>query len=421
MSDLHTAVVAARGDLHAPLGHQAMGAILLAARRWRGYERRLFGARAPHWFQDTIGSINWLKPLKYIPTFAAILFVPAHFFRRAPRLRFGRSGPFMRPLAFFWGSIALLAVSGTIDVYNRDLSLDLSFADWIDGYVRQRGAGLAFLLWITSPVWLAILSLVLFPFAWWLYMGDWLDTNPTLCLVALAPSTYLAIVWRKLFWNSLYFAVYLLPVVPAIASVAPALTAVRGASFVDKAMMLMPLVWIVVRPYVAMLKASVDVPTRIMLAAEIENVASRARAVAWRQSDASVNVLGRQLNATLKAFRLAELDLKRRHQERLFEYCALRARLFTEVNIGDLEYALRVGRMTAWAQAELASVIVIARRLTTPVPAYAIDDLVRSSPQRTLTGMVRGTHPGLTVDRRWVIYGGVLALAALVSAYCQPS
>ncbi|HMJ81640.1 MAG TPA: hypothetical protein VK504_00645 [Vicinamibacterales bacterium] len=349
------------------MNHKIMGLILRAMRVAHHLERRFFKARTPHWFRDTVGLLSYFKPLKYLPTFAAILLVPSHFFRRVPRILAGASTPYMTPIGFFSGSIALSLVAGLLDV-DRMVWLIV-----VEEFLATHGtppafpAGpyLAVLLWISSPVWLAIMSLLLFIPLGVAHGLGYTEKIPDLCVVPLAPSTYREMVWQRLFWNSLYFGVYFLPILPvfvvgvlsAVNTPAVGLYRIGPVRLWQMAATLGGVAWIVVRPYVSMLRASVRMPTRLMLAVDVEEVAAKARSLSRFPSEDSANKLQRQFAATRRALRIDEFDLRRENPTTRSAYRRERAEALWRVPVVEIETVIASGKLPTEARNKLATVV----------------------------------------------------------------
>jgi hypothetical protein len=256
-----------------PEGNIAL-AIFLVLRRIRSIRRRVFGKDTPHWAVDVLDKLldklpSWVNVLRLIPTVWAILFFPAHFFRRVPQYLgphpSGYQSPYCTPLNL---GFALLFLTFSADQF---LYKHLGYGDM---------TRIAFAIFcVLLPLLLAVFSIlfwcILAPFRIAL-QNTGLYINSAHCLIVVDPTVYRRIRPSDRCWGFVYYYGYALSV-PQIAFLFGATVVflsfartdvpdVGQSGYAQYLLLALALLldWVFVAPYCELVRAVVRYPTKRM-------------------------------------------------------------------------------------------------------------------------------------------------------------
>lgn len=249
-------------------------------REIRSVRRRIFGDEIPHWVVDLSPDfLKHLNVLQLLPTIWAILFFPAHFFFRVPRI-VHHPAPYRTPIGFFRHLIVL-----TVAVW-----LFLWLNPWFDhGPDIAQAALLAASL--ALPVLLPVIGVAFWclcaPLGFVLrYSGFYINSAHFLTLVDFR--VYRDLRWSRRSWGLIYFLGYALTV-PQIAFLVagavmylafdrtgvPAANPVASPEYLMLGLVLL-LDWVFIVPYCELLRVLGEFPTRRMLRSDVQRLAAAA-------------------------------------------------------------------------------------------------------------------------------------------------
>jgi hypothetical protein len=264
-----------------PEGNLAL-VIFFVLRRIGSVRRRVLGKDAPHWAVDVLAKLldelpSWVNVLRLIPTLWAILFFPAHFFRRVPQYLgvhpSGYQSPYCTPFGL---GFAIVGLTFGADQF---LYKHLGFGDL---------KCIAFAIFcILLPLPLAMFSVlfwcILAPFRFVLRNAG-LYINSAHCLIVVDPAGYRRIHPSDRLWGFVYYYGYAISV-PQIAFLFGAAVVflsfartdvpdVAQSGYAQYLLLALALLldWVFVAPYCELVRAAVRYPTKRMHQSDIQRL-----------------------------------------------------------------------------------------------------------------------------------------------------
>jgi hypothetical protein len=281
---------------------------------WAKLWRKRPGSKPPHWAKDLLDLVDLVN---LVPTFFVMALAPGHFFRRTKQIRECGSSVYKTPIKFVISAVPFIA--GLVGwLYEAGLAGSMSFAfrATLWGFVhvnccdqRFLDVAMAFrylrehlyllhlndvqiiaLVLLGIPVWIALVSgfvalTLVFPYG---LVGA--AKSLASFLIPLDPKSYLRLRLNDYIWNTVYFAVYFTIAFPFCLLTLYGLY--HEALFPTLRLMKFGLLnlWlsatsvafvasVLIGPYNELLKASVIVPTPLMLQMRLSQIAKLLQTV----------------------------------------------------------------------------------------------------------------------------------------------
>ena len=316
----------------------------------------------PHWAKDLYGIISYVNFVELLPTVAAIILAPRHFFRRLSLVLADKRRMYQTPVKFFVNFASLfLAV---FYLRHGDLSgaLQQATAVWymplLIPLTPVLMAGLAIVCWCLYQLPRLVPSETRFP-----------HPNPYPLLLVLSPVAYWHLDPRRFAWGLFYMSVYFVAawqlaqvIIGAdfLATVALVQQLGDGHLVVKAVVLIMAIVlatsivhWLVFRPYGEMFRTSLRRPTRTVFEADVYDIENEVSEFLARAEHGDLTsdefaalgeILAEQLAIVSKTCRVQDHDCRLTEQAqqqrariyaRGFQQAELRRTVATAVNLPD--------------------------------------------------------------------------------------
>ena len=291
----------------------ALKRLLILDRRVRRIKTRVTSWSDTHWIDDTLALIAYVDFSKTLLILTIALLAPRHFFRSIPQHLVRRPTWFKTPIAFCTSSAALV---GLLLIASKPSALENAVSNQAISSWQVLIA-----LAITMPLTMAYICL-----AYWVLLLLFYPVRSvrrlrdvrTRMLVPLSMASYRNISWKKFVSGLLYFDVYAiyayvisLIVSGVVLGLLLAWLSVGVFAIAFFVALFFINYFLIVRPYIVLLEASVRIPTERMLRADCYEIFRLVSAVGHSWSKGSARSAAKALSRLERRVLSVEAEARR--------------------------------------------------------------------------------------------------------------
>jgi hypothetical protein len=178
--------------------------LLRMLQRLSRIRRRIFGSALPHWLKDGLPLVAYVNIIDLLPTLLAITLAPWHFYARLPQYLVNKRTWFKTPLKFFTSAITLIVA--LIFLLAPDVMTEAGISD------KTVIAGYLAIICLSAPFTVPLVCLVIRILLGIASAAPGGQTSPRSIranlLIPLSPWTYIRLDWISYFWSLFYYGIY---------------------------------------------------------------------------------------------------------------------------------------------------------------------------------------------------------------------